>query len=453
MATRRQNRVNHLLQQEISEIIRVELSDPDIGFTTITGVEVSPDLRRAHVYTSIMGDETEVRKTMAALVRARGLLRSQLGARVHLKYIPELIFELDETAREAQRIEALIGQFQREESEQDIATGERGQGSAGGNYGATIARIAELLKAGQPTVILIHRDPDGDAVGSGLALSLALEQLGQSVPVLCSDPVPARYHFLPETNRITGTVPQDFAVAVILDAGDYSQLGELADVLGRAGRVVWIDHHRTNQGGGDIDYLDVGAAATALQVYRVIEALGARIDQPIATCLYCGLATDTGFFTFENTSAEALAVASELVRAGADSHWIAAQAQGRVGLAAARLRGRALASVATAANGRIVHAALTPGDFAAAGASQEDTNTIIDLLKLIAGGEVQVLFKAVSHNHWRVSLRSGTKDVAAIAQQFGGGGHVPAAGCTITGSLPEVRARVLRAITRALDGR
>jgi phosphoesterase RecJ-like protein len=106
--------------------------------------------------------------------------------------------------------------------------------------------------------------------------------------------------------------------------------------------------------------------------------------------------------------------------------------------------------VETAADGRIVFAVLTPADFAAAGAEPEDTENVVDMLKGLADGEVQILLKATDHNHWRASLRSSTIDVAVVAQQFGGGGHAPAAGCTISGSLPEVRARIIKVTTEAL---
>jgi len=284
-------------------------------------------------------------------------------------------------------------------------------------------------------------------------LSLALARLGQSVPVLCADPVPPSYAFLPTIERVTSVVPAQLDLAIVLDAGSRSQLGALAPALGNAATVVWIDHHPTNPGGGDLDYLDPSAAATALQVYRVIEALGVAVEADIATCLYCGIATDTGFFTFQNTSPEALAAAAELAAAGADPFFIATESRGRIQPAAARLRGRALANLQMLAAGRIILAALTPGDFAAAGAGLEDTENIIDLLKPVAGGEVQVLMKAADPGPWRVSLRSSTLDVAAIAQQFGGGGHVAAAGCSLTGSLPEVRARILKALMAALDQR
>jgi len=180
--------------------------------------------------------------------------------------------------------------------------------------------------------------------------------------------------------------------------------------------------------------------------------LGVELDAQIATCLYCGLATDTGFFTFQNTSAPALQVAAELIRAGADPYQIAQRASVQLSTPAAILRGQALASIRTAASGRIVYAVLRPRDFAVAGARPEDTEGIIDVLKSVAGAEVVVLFKADNHRHCQVSLRSRGMDVASIAAQFGGGGHSVAAGLQVPGPLPMVTVKVIKAIEQALNG-
>ncbi len=441
MPTRRQLRVNNLLQEEISQIIRTEIRDPDLGFVTITGVEITGDLREAHVYTSVLGDEKAAHDTMAALVRARSAIRSELGNRLRLKYVPELAFELDETAQHAQRIETLISKSESElqQTDQDFAP--------------AVAQIAQLLTQQRPTAIFIHCHPDGDALGSGLALSLALQQQEQFVPVVCADSLPTRYQFLPATERLTTQVPADFEVALILDAADRRQFGAVARALEQAQTVVWIDHHHTNQGGADLDYIDPSVPATVLLVRPIIEAIGAAITTDVATCLYTGLATDTGFFTFENTTAQALEAGAQLIREGADPHGIAQAVTKQHRLPALRLQGQALTSLDSAADGRIVYAQLTPEDFSTAQAESEDTEGIIDLLKTVGGSEVQVLFKSTGHNCWRISLRSSLIDVAAVAQEFGGGGHIAAAGCTMTGSLPEVRARMLKTIASALDER
>ncbi len=441
MSTRRQLRVNNLLQEEISQIIRTDIHDPDIGFVTITGVQITGDLREAHIYVSVLGDEKEVHGTMAALARSRSAICRELGSRIRLKYIPHLTFELDETARHAERIETIIGGFESELEQPDH------------DFAPIVAQIAQLLTQQQPTVIFIHCHPDGDALGSGLALSLALQQQEQFVPVVCADSLPTRYQFLPATNRLTTQVPADFEVAVVLDSADRRQLGAIAEALDQAQTVVWIDHHCTNQGGADLEYLDPHAPATVLLVHPIIEAIGAAITTDVATCLYTGLATDTGFFTFENTTAQALEAGAQLIREGADPHGIAQAVNKQHKLPALRLQGQALISLDSAADGRIAYAQLTPEDFSATQAESEDTEGIIDLLKTVGGSEVQVLFKGTTHNCWHISLRSSLIDVAAVAQKFGGGGHIAAAGCTMTGSLPEVRARMLETVASALDER
>ncbi len=316
-----------------------------------------------------------------------------------------------------------------------------------------IADIARCIKATDSLTILTHQQPDGDAVGSSLGLGLALVKLGKQVQVACPDPVPNKYQFLPGAETILTAVSGRPQVVVAVDANNWSRLGALETVIQDAATTILIDHHTTNAGGADLDYIDPAAAASAVQVYHLLLALGVVPDADIATCLYCGLATDTGFFTFENTTREALRIAAELVAAGANPHQIAQQVSTRLSPAAAILRGRALASLQTAADGRLVYTTLTPRDFALAGATRADTDGIIDILKSVAGAEIVVLFKPDSSDRCQVSLRSPSLDVARIAAQLGGGGHAAAAGAEVAGSLPAVTVKVINSIQQALNGK
>ena len=315
-----------------------------------------------------------------------------------------------------------------------------------------VADIAHCINTADSLAILTHKQPDGDAVGSSLALGLALVKLGKQVQVACPDPVPDRYQFLPGAETVLTELSGSTQVAVAVDANNWSRLGALEAVVQRADTTILIDHHRTNTGGADLDYIDPAAAASAVQIYKLLLALDTAPDPDIATCLYCGLGTDTGFFTFENTTPEALWIGAELVAAGANPYQIAQHVASRLTLGAAILRGQALTSLETVADGRIVCATLRPRDFALAGADPADTEGIIDLLKSVAGAEVMALFKADSSHHCRVSLRSPNVDVARIATQLGGGGHTAAAGMEMTGPLPAVRVKVINSIQQALDG-
>lgn len=315
-----------------------------------------------------------------------------------------------------------------------------------------IAQIADCIKSASSIAILSHQRPDGDAIGSSLGLGLAISKLGKQVQIACPDPVPHKYRFLPGAEQVVTELAQAPQVAVVVDTDGWQRLGKLQGIARSAETTVLIDHHSTNPGGADLDYLDSSAAAAAAQVYYLLTPLGVELDAPIATCLYCGLGADTGFFTFQNTSAPALEVAAELVAAGADPYQIAQQASVQLSAAAAILRGRALSSIQTAADSRIVYATLTPDDFVTAGAQSEDTEGVVDLLKSVGGAEVAVLFKADTHHRWQISLRARGVDVATVAAQFGGGGHSVAAGLEMAGSLPTVRAKVIKAIQQALNG-
>ena len=314
-----------------------------------------------------------------------------------------------------------------------------------------LAEIARCIKSANQVTVLSHQAPDGDAIGSSLGLGLALEKMGKSVQVACPDPVPEKYRFLPSSARIVTELSRSPELAVVVDTDGWGRLGALQTAVQTAQTTILIDHHYTNSGGADLDYLDPSLAACAQQIYYLLPALAVELDAQIATCLYCGLGTDSGFFTFQNTLAPALRVAAALVAAGADAHQIARRTSEQLSVPAAILRGRALTSIQTAAGGRLVYATLTARDFAAAGATAEDTEGTIDLLKSIVGAEVVALFRADGNGHCRVSLRSENLDVAGIAAQFGGGGHRPAAGLEMAGSAPAVRAKVVKALQQALD--
>ena len=311
------------------------------------------------------------------------------------------------------------------------------------------SRLAALLREAPAVLIAAHEQPDADALGSALALAAGLEQLGGRVQVACADPVPPRYAFLPGAQRVTQH-PSPTPLLVILDAGAWSRLGSVEPVGRECAEVMVVDHHP----GGNRwrwAHLDPHAAATALLVRRLLRALGATLTPEIATCLYAALGGDTGYFTFQNTDAAALRLAAELAAAGANPYEIHRQAADRLPLSSLHLRGRALASTRVAAQGRIAWAVLRREDFRQTGATDADTEGVVDLLKSAAGAEVYVLFKQGPEDTWRVSLRSRAADVGQVAQHLGGGGHRVAAGCTLIGIETSVRRRVLDALRRLLE--
>ncbi len=310
--------------------------------------------------------------------------------------------------------------------------------------------LLDLLSGASAILVATHEKPDADALGSTLALGVALRRLGKQVQIACADPVPQRYRFLPHWEEMTAE-PQPAPLLVLVDAGDLSRLGALEAVGRQCPQVAVIDHHPDARLVATAAYLDETAAASALLVYRVIQGLLQPVTPDLATCLYAGLAGDTGYFTYQNTDAEAFAVAAELVAAGANPYETHHHSSAQLSLPALRLRGRALLGATTRRDGRLVYAVLRSEDFAATEAREEDTDGVVDLLRALEGAEICALFKQAGEATWRVSLRSRRLDVGRVAREFRGGGHAVASGCEVFGSEESVVGQVLGRLEALLE--
>ena len=313
-------------------------------------------------------------------------------------------------------------------------------------------QILTTIEQHRSFLVTGHERPDGDAIGSTLALWHLLRQLEKEVECVFASGIPKRYAFLPGAASVTiqPTLAPP-AVAIVADCDGVHRADVPPEVLEQAQQVIDIDHHGTNPAFGDVAYVDTSACAVGEMIYRVVSAARARIDTDMATCLYCAIAADTGFFRFRNTTRAALAVCAELVDAGADPHFIARHAAELQPMSSVVLLGRALASIQAIADGAVVTARLLPEDFAAAGAEPAETEGIIDRLKCIEGVRVAALLRDEGRREIRVSLRSATGvDVASVARKFGGGGHEAAAGCTIRGTMADAHAAVVSELRAAV---
>jgi phosphoesterase RecJ-like protein len=306
-------------------------------------------------------------------------------------------------------------------------------------------KVIDTLLRHDAFIIAGHQDPDGDSLGSSLALGLALEQLGKRVRVLSADPLFAAYLRLPESARIevSDTAPEGYAVGVLMECSDVARSGikGLDDRL-----IVNIDHHANNPGFGDVNWVDPSVAAVGVMVYRLIQALGCKVTKAIATHLYVTVMTDTGSFHYSNTDAEAFRVCSELVDKGVDPSVVAEAIYDNVPRDKVRLLAAGLSSLVLDPDGRVASMALRHETLALS-PGKPDTEGIVNHAQALEGVSVSALFKEVEPEQFRVSLRSdGTVDVAAIAASFGGGGHPRAAGCLVGGSLDEAKSAVLGAV-------
>ena len=302
-------------------------------------------------------------------------------------------------------------------------------------------------------VLACHVNPDGDALGSLLGLGLGLIALGKEVIPLSSDGVPESLSFLPGVERVErDTDCRDFDLAIVVDSGDLNRIGNARPAVDSAPVVIDLDHHVTGAPFGQIQLIDGNAAATAEIVFDVLVSLGIEITPPIAENLLCGILTDTGSFRFRNTTPRTFQIASALTALGASPNPIAEMVFENRPFAAQKILGRALAAMQRSEDGRIVWGAVTQADFAATGAADSETDGISSQFGSVRGAVVALFLREAADGRWRVSLRSRDPfDVSAVAAQFGGGGHRLASGCTLTGTLADVEARLLAAVQARLE--
>jgi len=322
-----------------------------------------------------------------------------------------------------------------------------------------LSQAAALISSHSAIWIAGHERPDGDTLGSLLGLALALEKMGKKVARLCPDAVPDNYSFLPGAELLSAELPRwESALLVAVDCDGLNRTGPLAASLARIPHIIDLDHHATEKAFGEVQGVDPTAAASAVLVYRLIELLSIPLDASIATCLYCGLLTDTGRFSFQNTNEEAFVIARALAAAGAQPGDIASLVYDNRTPSSRRLLGQALAKLEIDPSGKIGWASLEEEDFCRAGAGARETEGIIDQIRGVRGLRVALLFSR-DGRQVHVSLRSkpalseaeGSEvDVGQIALEFGGGGHREAAGCNLPGPMEKAIERMLAAVCAAL---
>lgn len=294
-----------------------------------------------------------------------------------------------------------------------------------------------------------HVKPDGDTLGAGLALGIALKRLGKRVAYFQQDPVPRNLRFLPDAEFVSLKMPGDLpadTLYVFCDMSDWRRAGEYLPPVERE-NMLDIDHHLGNSLFGKLNFVLENECSTGTVVMHLLRPLGVAIDAPIATCILATIMTDTGGFMHSNTSPEALELAAELMRRGADKELITEEIFLRKRVAATRLLGRIIDAMRFAHGGRYCYSYVDDEMLQQTGADGEDTEDTVNMLLGQDGVDVAALFKAIE-GEIRVSLRSsGRINVQAAAQRLGGGGHFRASGLTYRGPLQEAFTAVEGALT------
>jgi bifunctional oligoribonuclease and PAP phosphatase NrnA len=311
--------------------------------------------------------------------------------------------------------------------------------------------IIQFLLDHQDYAIVSHARPDGDSLGSSLALAGVLSQLGKKVDVVRADPLPYAYRALPGIGslRRADRLERSYDAVIVLETSDFERTG-LQGLQGQF--IINIDHHRGTLPYGHLNWVDETAAAVAEIVYEMVERLGARLTPDIATNLYVGILTDTGSFQFSNTKARTFAIAHDLVQAGAHPAEIAQMVYMSHPKSKLRLLARVLDTLELHPSRRIAWVVLTQEMLREAGAASGDTEGMVNYPLSIKGVEVVAFFREEREGRYRISLRSKDNvDVASAAEYFGGGGHTNAAGLWAEGTFNEVRDKVVGQIEQLLD--
>ncbi len=313
----------------------------------------------------------------------------------------------------------------------------------------------EFMRNADHFLVVSHVQPDGDAISSTVVVGWLLQKLGKSAVLINEGELPSRLSFLDQFDSILNykkaAPPQQFDAIIAVDCADFKRIGEVASSFAPGAKLLNIDHHPTNNGFGSVNVIRAEAAATVEILFDLIERTNILLDLNCATAIYTGLLTDTGGFRYSNTSPRVMDIASQLLALGVSGNDLADHLLEKMTMAKLKLLQIALNRLTFTENLEIGWVFIGKDDLRNTGAVPEDLEGIVNYALNVDGVEVGILFKEAEDGSVKASLRSaGKANVAAIAQLFGGGGHVRAAGCRLEGSREDSVSELVDAVRKAL---
>ncbi len=435
-------RVAALIKEEIAKLLTKGLKDPRIGFVSVMDVRMSKDLRYANVYVSLFGDEAERKSSLIGLQNSAGWIRREVGRYLHIRVIPEIRFFPDDTLDKVYHLEEVFEEIHAEQQQQPMLQ-------------LSFGELVAVLRESNVFYLVCHENPDGDAIGTMLAMRLLLQELGKTnITCAAADPIPLMYQELPGAKTIVDAEADlpDYDLAILLDCGRCDRLGDVAENILPEKRLLIIDHHLEAGEPGASGFIDASYASTGEIVAELFDAAEAPISQEAALCLYAAVATDTGCFRFSNTTARTHHIAGRLLETGVNVHPWNEKFFSNTPRRKFELLCRTLSRVEFHKDGRIAVSWVTAQDLEELDARKEDAENFINYWKNVETVNVAVLFKSFEDDTTRVSLRSDASfDSAAFLRQFGGGGHAPAAGATLDMPLEQAKETLLAALLQAVD--
>jgi bifunctional oligoribonuclease and PAP phosphatase NrnA len=434
--SRRQHRVSESIRGEIARLLLIEVADPRLSLVTVTGVDVSPDLKHAKVFYVATGSEDQT-PAQRGLERATALFQRAIGRNLQLKYTPRLSFHHDPSFNEGEHMEALVGSIRAERAGEET-TEER--------IGRLVADVPKILVA-------THRNPDGDAIGSMLGLTRMLTLMGKEAHAYCPDGVPEVLRFLPGASDTTGDPARldEYNLTVVVDTADTDLLPDGFPGAAQRGTLIVIDHHMRHGDLGDV-VLRREAGAVGEILFDLHRRLVWPMDAGVACCLYTSIVADTGSFRYASTTPSTHEAAAALIAEGARPWEVATALYESYPLRRQRLLGKVIETLDLSEDARFAQLYATPEMLTEIGANSEDLDGMVNFGRSIDTVEVAALLRLEPSGDIKVSFRSkGRIDIGDLAETLGGGGHTNAAGCTLSGlTIEEARHTISDAAARLL---
>jgi phosphoesterase RecJ-like protein len=310
-------------------------------------------------------------------------------------------------------------------------------------------KIKNIIDKGERFLITTHIDPDGDALGSSFSLYWVLDSLQKKPFIYIRDQVPYMYEFLPRPPRFSHSELPDgsYDAVFVLDCGNLFRVGKGHERLKEKGALINIDHHTTNETFGVVNVINQDSSSTAEILYKLYKSLKAPMTFNVAVNLYTAIFTDTGSFRYPNTNSEAFLICEEMTKYGVSPSHVAEMVHENHPKERFFLLGEVLSSLETHKGATVALAQVTQAMFRKTGTSKEHTEGFVENIKEIRGIDVAILIREINGHQYKVSMRSkGNTDVAKVCNLFGGGGHRNAAGCTIDGTIMQVKDRLKEAL-------
>jgi len=452
----RSGRIGEEIRRIISDLLlRGMIKDPRLsGIISISSVKASSDGAYATVYfTKLGGDafsgptEAEKGELIDAFSKASGYIRHEIGSKLGIKYAPELRFVYDESELFGRHIEQIIDEI-------DIPPEEKPAN--------TLTELANVIMESETVRIFPHESTDGDTLGSSVALCLALKSLGKDASVVINDKIPDNIAFIVNECTVdasgwlsgedgSGYFDEEFDLGVLMDVGETDRLHRRDEIFEMARTTMCIDHHISSKAIYDYNLIDISAAATSEIIYDLINELQAEITHAIAEAIYVGLITDTGRFQFSNTTPRSLNIAADLLGHGVNPNHVSTEVYHSMRLQKLYLENEVMNTTVSIKGGKGLVAYLTKAMLVETGAMEEETEGLAEKLRSFRGVEVSVFLRETDDGRTKASMRSKSYyDVAALAQKFGGGGHIRAAGFTSAETTEQVREKIVKILEDTL---